>query len=118
LEEELRELCKKLGGYEKKPLVHVRVEGKNIDRQSAYQILTSELSGVALSFRQDFADESQQRLPVLKPGSFQVNQVIQEYFKEPKVAGLAVELWRHLRSGDVDEAKKVAEDYYQKENPA
>jgi len=118
LEEELSQLCKKLGGYEKKPLVHVRVEGKNIDRQSAYQTLTNGLSGVALSFHQEFADETQQRLPELKPGSFQVNQVIQEYFKEPKVAGLAVELWRHLRSGDVDEAKKVAEDYYQKENPA
>ncbi|MGD0645302.1 MAG: DNA repair exonuclease [Candidatus Bathyarchaeia archaeon] len=118
LDEELDELCKKLEGYEKKPLVHVRVTGKNIDRQSVYQTLTNALSGAVLSFRQEFVDETQQRLPELKPGSFQVNQVIQEYFKEPKVAGLAVELWRHLRSGDVDEAKKVAEDYYWKENSA
>ena len=118
LDGELEELVEKLGGYKKKPLVHVQVQGKNIDRQSVYETLTKALSGTALSFRQEFVDEALQRLPELKPGSFQVNQVIQEYFKEPKVAGLAVELWRYLRSGDVDEAKKVAEDYYQKENLA
>jgi DNA repair protein SbcD/Mre11 len=118
LEEELENLSKKLRSFEKKPLVHVRVEGKNIDRQSVYQTLSKGLADSVLSFRQEFTEETQERLPEIKSDAFQVNQVIQEYFKEPKLAGLASEMWRYLRIGDVDEAKKVAEDYYQRENPA
>ena len=94
LEEELENLAKKLDKFEKKPLVHFRVEGKNIDRQSVYQTLSKGLAGSVLSFRQEFVDETQERLPEIKSGAFQVNQVIQEYWRKPKVAGLASELWR------------------------
>lgn len=78
--------------------------------------LTSALTGRALTFRQEIVEENEQRLPDLKPGSFQVSKVIQEYFEEENTAGLALELWKHLRHKDVDEAKKTAEEYFQKEN--
>ncbi len=118
LDEELERLVNTFGAFEKKPLLHVRVKGKNIDRQSVYATLNEQLAGSVLSFRQEYVDEAQERLPEVKSGAFQVNQVIQEYFKEPKVSGLALELWRYLRMGDVDAAKAVAEDYYQRENSA
>ena len=57
-------------------------------------------------------EEAELRLPELKSGSFQVNQVIMDYFKNEDEAGLALELWKHLRSGDVDEAKKVAAENF------
>lgn len=118
LAEELDRLVKSLGDFEKKPLVHVKIEGKKIDRQSVYSALNERLAGLVLRFRQEFLDEAVERLPEVKSGAFQVSQVIPEYFKEPAVSSLALELWRHLRAGDVDEAKVVAEDYYQRENPA
>ena len=111
---ELEGLAKSLGGLGKLPLVHVTVEGKNVDRQGVFQALNSSLSDVALSFRQEVLEESEQRLPELKRGSFNVQQVIQDYFKDESVAGLALELFRYLRYGDSDEAVKVAEDYFQK----
>ena len=118
LDEELERLAKSLDGFEKKPLVHVKIEGKDVDRQSVYSALNKRLSGLVLQFRQEFLDETVERLPEVKSGAFQVSQVIQEYFKEPAVSGLALELWRHLRAGDVDEAKAVAEDYFQREHKA
>ncbi|MEM4733347.1 MAG: DNA repair exonuclease [Candidatus Bathyarchaeia archaeon] len=118
LDEELERLAKSLGGFEKRPLVHVKIEGKNIDRQSVYSALNERLAGLVLQFRQEFLDEAVERLPEVKSGAFQVSQVIQEYFTEPAVSGLALELWRHLRSGDVEEAKVVAEDYYKREAQA
>ena len=114
LESGLSELVKKLGDMAKLPLVHVVVEGKDVDRQNVHQTLTRVLAGVALSFRPEVVEESELRLPELRAGSFNVNQVIQDYFKDKKVAGLALEMWKYLRVGDSDEAQKVADEYFQK----
>lgn len=114
LESGLLELVKKFGDMAKLPLVHVVVEGKDVDRQSVHQTLTRALAGVALSFRPEVVEESELRLPEIGTGSFNVNQVIQDYFKDEKVAGLALEMWKYLGVGDSDEAQKVADEYFQK----
>ncbi len=114
---ELESLVKQVERMEKQPIIHVLVEGKNIDRQNVHQTLTTALTGRVLTFRQEIVEENEQRLPDLKPGSFQVNKVIQDYFKDENTAGIALELWNHLRYKDIDEAKKVAEEYFQKEVP-
>ena len=114
LEVGLGELVKKLEGMAKLPLVHVVVEGKNVDRQGVHKTLTRALAGVALSFRPEVAEESELRLPELRAGSFNIGQVIQDYFKDEKTAGLALELWRHLKVGEADEALRVADEYFEK----
>jgi len=114
LEVGLGELVKKLEGMAKLPLVHVVVEGKGVDRQSVHKTLTRALAGVALSFRPEVVEESELRLPELRAGEFNVGQVIQDYFKDEKVAGLALELWRHLKVGESDEALRVADEYFEK----
>jgi DNA repair exonuclease SbcCD nuclease subunit len=114
LESGVEELVRKFEGMAKLPLVHVVVEGKNVDRQGVHKVLTRALAGVALSFRSEVNEESELRLPELKPGSFNVGQVIREYFKDEKVAGLAWELWRYLRAGESSDALRVAEEYFEK----
>jgi exonuclease SbcD len=113
-ESELGLLVKEIKTLKEMPLVHVRVEGKDVDRQTVHQALTGALAGVTLDFRHVVGEESELKLPELKSGSFQVNQVIMDYFKDEDEAGLALELWKYLRSGDVDEAKKVAEEHFLK----
>ena len=113
LEVGVGELVKKLEGMAKLPLVHVVVEGKDVDRQGVHKTLTRALAGVALSFRPEVAEESELRLPELRAGSFNVGQVIQDYFKDEKTAGLALELWRHLKVGEADEALRVADEYFE-----
>ncbi len=112
LEHELEGLIKQVKEFKELPLVHVCVEGKNVDRQSTHQLLADSLGGIALSFRQEFIDKSELRLPNLKSGAFHIDKVISEYFKDEVEAELALELWKHLRYGDVGEAKKVAEEFY------
>ncbi len=115
LDEDVSALVKSLSNLNKKPIVHATVEGKNVDRQSAHQTLNSALSGITLNCRPDFVEESETRLPELKAGSFNVSQVISEYFKDGKVAGLSLELWKALKTGDLDEAQRIAGAYFTEE---
>jgi len=112
--DELEKLVECLGDGKKLPVVHVRVEGKEIDRQGVHQVLSDALAGKVLTFRQVIVEESEMRLPEIKPGSFHINQVLRDYLKDEKVAQLAVEMLKYLRQGDVDGAKSVAYGYFQK----
>jgi exonuclease SbcD len=114
LETELALLVKKIKELKELPLVHACVEGKNVDRQVVHQSLAASLDGITLSFRPEVVETSELRLPQLRPGSFNIAQVISEYFKDEVEAGLALELWKYLRYGDTNEAKKVAEEYFPK----
>lgn len=114
LDEELKAFVESLAGYQKSPVVQVCVEGKDIDRQAVHQNLSDGLTGKILTFRLTFTEESEVRLPELKPGSFNVNQVLADYFKNKDVAQLANEMLRHLRQGDTGGAKDVADEYFHK----
>ncbi|MCJ7635339.1 exonuclease SbcCD subunit D [Candidatus Bathyarchaeota archaeon] len=114
LDEELETLIKKLDSMEKLPIVHIRVSGKNIDRQRVHQTLALALTNKTLTFRQEIDDTTEPHLPELRQGAVQVNQVIQDYFKDETTAGLAMELWNQLRYGETEEAKKIAEAYFRR----
>ncbi len=116
LERELGDVVRLTEGMAKLPIVHVRVEGKDIDRQGVHQALTGALTDRTLAFRQEVVEEAELRLPELKPGSFYVDQVIRDYFSEENVSWLALEMLKYLRYGDADEAQKVADEYFQKVN--
>jgi len=114
LRDELEEFVKKIGDNEKLPVIHVRVEGKDVDRQGVHQTLSDVLTGKALTFRQVIVEESEMRLPEVKPGSFHINQVLKDYLKDEKAAQLAVEMLKYLRQGDTEGAKSVADGYFQR----
>jgi DNA repair exonuclease SbcCD nuclease subunit len=113
-EKELGDVVRLTEGMAKLPILHVRIEGKDIDRQGVHQALTEALADRTLAFRQEVVEEAELSLPELKPGSFYVNQVVRDYFKDENVAELAMEMLKHLRYGDTDEAKKVADEYFRK----
>jgi exonuclease SbcD len=114
LNEELKVFVESLAGYQKPPVVQVCVEGKDIDRQAVHQTLSDALTAKILTFRLTVTEESEVRLPELKPGSFNVNQVLADYFKNKEVAYFANEMLRHLRQGDTGGAKEVADEHFHK----
>lgn len=118
LKEELEVFVESLAGCQKSPVVQVCVEGKNIDRQAVHQTLSEALTGKVLTFRPTVTEESEMRLPKLKPGSFNVSQVLADYFKNKEIAQLANEMLRHLRQGDTGGAKEVADGYFHKVSKA
>ena len=113
---ELEDLASSLKDYAKLPIVHVAVEGKQIDRQGVHQALTEALAGKVLQVRPDFIEEADKRMVELKPGSFNINEMLSEYLQDKEISGLSFELYRCLRYGDVDEAKKIADEYFKREN--
>ncbi len=112
LKEELKGLIESLAGFKKLPVVHVCVEGKEVDRQAVHQTLSETLAGKVLTFRPAVTEESETRPPTLKPGSFNVNQVLSDYFKNKEIGQFAVEMLKYLRQGDADGAKDVADGYF------
>jgi DNA repair exonuclease SbcCD nuclease subunit len=118
LKKELEEFVESLAAYQKAPVVQVRVEGKDIDRQAVHETLSEALTGKVLTFRPTVTEESEMRLPELKPGSFNVSQVLVDYFKKKEVAELANEMLKHLRQGDTVGAKDVADEYFRKVSKA
>lgn len=114
LKDELDAFVESLAAFRKLPVVQVRVEGKEIDRQAVHQALSESLAGKVLTFRPTITEESEMRLPEVKPGSFNVSQVLNDYFKNKEVAQLANEMLKHLRQGDTDGAKEAAEGYFHK----
>jgi len=99
----------------KLPIVHANVEGKEIDRQYVYQALTEALADKALQIRPEINEAHERQLEEIKPGSFNINQILKEYLKDETTAELGYELFKLLRYGEVEEAKKVAEEYFSKE---
>jgi DNA repair exonuclease SbcCD nuclease subunit len=118
LKEELEEFVRSLTAYQKRPVVQVRVQGKSIDRQAVHETLSEALTGKVLTFRPTVTEESEIRLPELKPGSFNVTQVLADYFKKKEIAELANEMLKHLRQGDTGGAKDVADEYFRKVSKA
>jgi len=110
--EDLEKFAKSLPCSEKLPIVHVKIEGKDVDRQGVHKSLSEALTGKVLTFRHSFVEEDETRLPELKPGGFQVNQVLSDYMRDPKVAELAVEMFKCLRQGDDEGAKTLAVHYF------
>jgi len=112
---ELEDLASSLKGYTKSPIVHVVVEGKQIDRQSVHQALNEALAGKVLQVRPDFIEAADKRIVELKPGSFNINEMLREYLQDKEIGGLGFELYKFLRYSDVDEAKKIADEYFKRE---
>ena len=112
LENDIAELVKQLECQRKLPIAHVRVEGKGINRQGVHQALSAALIGKTLIFRPEVVETTDVKLPELRPDSFHLTQVMGYYFKDKRTTELAIELFKHLRSGDIMEAQKVADEYY------
>jgi len=113
LDSEVENVVANLDTEGKKPIVHIRVEGKEIDRQRVHEVINAVFSGKVLTLRTQIVEESQQKLPEVKPGAFNINQVLSDYFKEEQTSKFAIELFKNLREGDTEGAKDVTAEFYE-----
>lgn len=98
----------------KPPIIHALIEGKHIDRQAVHQALTDLLAGKCLQIRPEFIEDIDKKILEVKPGSFNPTAILKEYLQEEKISELGVELFKFLRIGDMDEARRVADEYFKK----
>jgi len=109
---QLKRLVDSLENYSKKPIVHLRIEGKQIDRQMVYEALDKLLTNRTLRFRPEIIEATEQKNVELKPGSFKIGAVLKEYLGDEEIASFANELFNLLKYGDIHEAKIVADRFY------
>jgi DNA repair exonuclease SbcCD nuclease subunit len=114
LEQELKRFADSLGAYEKLPVTHIVVEGKEIDRQKVQQTLNETLKGKVLHFRSQIVEEAEKRLIDLKMNEVNIPALLKEYLEDEKIAEFGHELFKVLRFGEVDEAKRIADDYFRR----
>ncbi|MEM1506985.1 MAG: exonuclease SbcCD subunit D [Candidatus Bathyarchaeia archaeon] len=113
---ELKRLIDSLKVYSgrKPPIAHVIVEGKEIDRQKVQQSLNKALMGKVLYFRSRVIEEPERDLVDLKPGDINIGLLLREYLRDEKVAEFGYELFKVLKDGDVEEAKRIADEYFKR----
>lgn len=109
---ELEKLVSSIPDNPKLPIAHIVVEGKQIDRQSVHQALNEALAGKALQVRPDFVEDSDKRTMELKPGYFNIGEMLREYLCDKEMGEFGLELFKILRQGDMDEAKRAADEYF------
>jgi len=111
------ELAKKISTFPKKPVVHVKVTGKDIDSKNVANML-SRLANLALHYRWDIIDESSSHT-LLEERPYDIETELFELAKKElgneDVARFAVkELLPLLESGNTDEAFSIAWQAYEK----
>jgi len=113
---ELERLIEALKAYagRKAPIAHIIVEGKEVDRQRVQQVLNKVLLGRVLYFRCRVIEEAERRLAEFKPGDINVRMLLKEYLKDDVIAEFGYELFKVLKDKNVEEAKRIANDYFRR----
>ncbi|MGB9759813.1 MAG: metallophosphoesterase [Thermoproteota archaeon] len=115
LEHELKKFVGSFKNYSKKPVVHISIEGKQIDRQEVYQLLNEVLSNEVLYFRYEVHEEEERKLEELKAQTINIKDSLKEYFgNDEELANFSYELFQKLRYKELDEAKEIADEFLKK----
>lgn len=112
---QLRKLASQIKEFEVKPIVHLTVRGLAINRKLvrslAYRILSPHALTVRLEFEQERLIEGESILETTS--KLDMRELMYEELKNPRVAELAYRLFEVLRKEDLEEAKKLAREFYE-----
>ncbi|MCS7118295.1 MAG: DNA repair exonuclease [Thaumarchaeota archaeon] len=104
--DELREWA---SGSPKKPIVHVRVRGRDVDRGKVVGALEGALKGLVLLYRYEVIEEGGDE--AFEPKSLDIPSILREYVRSrglgPEVAELAVRVYEAYRSGGEDAVEEL-----------
>jgi len=111
LEKALEELDEWMKAFEKKPVVHVRVAGRALDRAAISRRIQEKLLGKALYYRHEILEEEIEEPEIETAKSLDLKSLIKEYMAA-KGAGreeieLAAEIYDAFIAGGADEVEKV-----------
>lgn len=96
--------------YLKKPIIHVTVKGKNMNRQHLIEKLNEMLQSRVLSCKPSFRDLNQP--PPLPPnGKIDFKSIMREHLKDENLTELAFELYELLSENNTNGAIKAAEEF-------
>ena len=114
----LQKLVEEAAGLRKKPLVHVLVKGKNIDRPLAYRIIRNVLERHTLTYRPSFEEEVEEEEIRMIIGEREVvdemaAKIAEKILGSKSKAMFSLELCDLLYEGRLEEALKKAVEFYE-----
>ncbi len=109
LREEVESVVREHEG--RKPIVHIKVAGSNIDRRTALETLEKLFSGRVLHWRPEFEDEDEEGLKASSWKTISHKDLLSEILGGD-VAEFAWELFNAIRGEGVDEARKLVERFF------
>jgi DNA repair exonuclease SbcCD nuclease subunit len=115
LRQGLAKLAEEARGCRKPPIVHLRVEGAQVDRRRVYEEVQAALSPCVLAWRLEVAEEAAGAASCELKGGLDYRQLFKEVLRDEEAASLAYELFKLLKDpSKVEEAKKLVEEYYER----
>lgn len=93
-----------------KPILHITVKGKEIDRGQIYERLKELLTNRVLDFKVRFED-IEKIVSELPKRQIRIEDMIVGYLKDERLSNLAIDLLRVLSQEDLESAKEIAHGY-------
>ena len=111
---EIAKLSSEASRHKLKPVLHLVIVGRVIDRRLVFSELTRLLQPKCLTVRVEFRrPEEAEVLPKMEgPSELDVKKLLYEELKNSRAAELAYRLFQALKTEDLDEALAVAEEFY------
>ena len=100
--------------FEKKPVVHLEVYGKDLDKTSIYERIQYLLNDKVVTFRPVFRDTSFKEFEIPK-GPIDFKQILKEYFDGEDLAEFAHNLFEKLSINEIKESIEISKDFIDKE---
>ena len=115
LEEELRKLSQRIGVEELKPILHLTVRGKRINKANVHRLLLRVLQNKVLSWRLRFEEEGTPPPPSIVKGleKIDVRELLKRSLGDEEEAELAYRLLELLGEGDTRAALELTKKYYE-----
>ncbi len=111
VEQKIRELAKKIMGSRLKPILHLTVRGRRIDKSHVQRLLLRLLQGKVLTWRLRFEEEKKVP-PSIREERISIEGLLKQVLGDEEVADLALKLLEALSRGDVSSAVRITEEYY------
>jgi len=111
LEKALQDLVEWASGQSKKPVVHLRIRGRSVDRQRVLREIQEMLSRKALHYRYEIIEEAEEIERVEEAPRIDLRSMIREYmlakgFGEEDV-DLAISIYEAFASKGIEEVEKL-----------
>lgn len=99
-----------------KPVIHLIIKGDQVDRRVVQTYISKILSPYALTVRSEFKYNSVNKnyIDVSEIPRINIKELFKKYLNNDLAADLAYRLFELLRNGEIEEAKKLVKEFYNK----
>jgi DNA repair exonuclease SbcCD nuclease subunit len=118
LDEEIGRIQKNILNLNKKPLLHITIDGGHFERSDVYERLNRALSNLCLSVRPNYRLDSLDTSNVITSdrGVLDIKEILRkklEEFENQELSDFAIGILNELSNGDFKRAEELVQEFYE-----